>query len=162
MIRATNKIVDIWKCVHAFLNKKRASAPWSSWKIIKGWPESDVFTDLGSPFIFTESPIQIGYNTPQQGARRSEEFFEMKIGLWDDRKTGGIEEISILSGRVLDTFGDMYGVHTATFDVTLASAHTDTTLLEQGITIEDIRGPRNIATENPKEFRREFTLRIRA
>ena len=159
MIRVTNKITDTWKCINALLNNQ--SAPFTSWKIIKGWPESDVFTDFGSPFIFTESPIQIGYNTPHQGGERAEEFYEMKIGLWDDRKTGGVEEITIMSGRILNLFGNMDTVHSATFDVTLGSAFSNTTLLSQGVRIEDIKGPRNIATENPKEFRREFTLRLR-
>ena len=162
MIRTINKTVDIWKCIDAVMVKQKSAAPWLSWKIIKGWPESNVFTDLGSPFIFLESPIQIGYNTPQQGCNKTQEFFEMKIGLWDDRKTGGVEEISIMSGRILDFFGDMRKCHTATFNVAMGTAYTNTTLISQGVVIETVSGPRMIQTENPKEFRREFTLQLRA
>ena len=161
MIRTTDKIVDTWKCIHALIDKKTASTPWSSWKVIKGYPESNVFTDLGTPIIFTEPPHKINDSTPQQGGQKTQEYLDMRIGIWDDRKTGGIEEISIISGRMLDLFGNLNTVHTATFDVTLATAFTDTTLLAQGARVEGIVGPRSIATVNQKEFRNEFTLRLR-
>jgi hypothetical protein len=160
MIRNNNKIVDTWKCFDALLNKKTNSSPWSSWKVIKGYPESDVFTDLGTPIIFTESPRRISTNIVQQGGNREKEFYEIRLGVWDDRKTGGVEEINIISGRILDLFENKYDVHTATFDVTLGSAFPDTTLMAQGIRVEDIAGPREIATTNTKEFRHEFNIRI--
>ena len=161
MIRTGAKLIDSWKCIDALLNKKTATVPWSSWKVVKGWPESNVFTDLGTPIIFIEAPQKVSNNIAQQGGKKQEEILEFRIGLWDDRKTGGVEEITILSGSMLDFFGNMNTVHTATFAVTLGSAFTDTTLLAQGLRIEEFTGPRNISTPNPKEFRREFILRVR-
>ena len=162
MIRTNNKIVDSWKCIDALLNKYQStSAPWTSWKVIKGYPESNVFTDLGTPIIFTEPPVKTLEGPSQHGGEKSQEYLDMRIGIWDDRKTGGIEEISIISGRILDLFGNFSTVHTATFDVTLGSAFSNTTLLNQGMRVEGITGPRSIETVNQKEFRNEFVLRLR-
>jgi len=162
-VRQNTIVTDIWKCVHALLKKYcDNTAPWSSWDCIKGYPEEERFADFTKPFIYTEDPFPVGDVYMQQGASKGKRLYSIIIGAWDDRKTGGIEEITIMTSRISDLFSDPYTVHTATFDVTLATAISDTTLKAQGIRVDAIGGPRKIEIENQKEFRREFELRVTA
>ena len=162
-VRQNTIVTDIWKCVYALLNKLcSTTAPWSSWDCIKGYPEADRFADFTKPFVYIEDPMPLSDVYFQQGASKAKRQYSIMVGAWDDRKTGGIEEITIMTSRISDLFSDPYTVHTATFDVTLATAYSDTTLKAQGISVDGIGGPRKIETENQKEFRREFELRVTA
>ena len=89
----------------------------------------------------------------------------MIIGVWDDRKTGGPEEINLMSSRILELCNDPKAVnYTNTFTVTLGSdTYADTNLSSQNLYIEGISGPREInTTVDLMEFRREFSLVISA
>jgi hypothetical protein len=161
-VRWNYAIDDIQSCVYSLLKKLATyDAPWTSWYVVRGWPEADVFNNLENPFIFVEEPTFVD-SRHLQGAGKPYRIFEMRIGLWDDRKTGGPEEINIMSSHLLGLFIDPNNCHTETFDVTLDVAYETTTLLNQGIKIKEIRGPRDIMTEDLKEFRKEFTLTLTA
>jgi len=82
----------------------------------------------------------------------------MIIGCWVDRKTGGLEELNIMNSRLFDLFDDSKTAHTTQFTVTTNAAHTDTTLLAQGVRVEGILGPRSIPVEDRKESRTEVTI----
>ncbi len=152
---------DILKCVHALVNKLcSTTSPWTSWTALKGFPESDVFTDFSKPLIYLEDPVLAGDRVLQQGASKRTKEYSMIVGVWDDRKTGGQEEIQMMTSYLMDYFNDPYSCMNATFDVTLAATNSDTTLYAQGVVIEGINGPRIVSTEDTKEFRREFDLRI--
>ena len=160
-VRSTYIIEDVQQCIYGLLSKLTSTtAPWTSWSVVLGWPETDVFKKLEKPFIYVLDPLKIDAAWQQGGLSLGS--YQILLGLWDDRKTGGTEEINIMSSRLLDLFGNPSSAHTTKFDVITDATYTNTTLKAQGVCIDEIRGPRNIATEDLKEFRREFTLVLRA
>ncbi len=157
-IRAAYKSTDIQQCIYQLLKAKTA-APWSSWTVILGWPEDDVYKRFSKPILWVEIPVATG-RLDQQGGQ-SLNRYSMIIGAWDDRKTGGEEEINVISDTITALFEDPKTLHsTSTFNVTTSAAFTGTTLTAQGVIVEAINGPRVISTEDPKEFRREFEVII--
>lgn len=161
-VRANYKIEDIQRCIKGLIAKLVAgTAPWTSWQVVFGWPETDINNKLVKPTIYVLEPILID-QLFQQGGQTGLGLYEMIMGAWDDRYIGGTEEINIIGSRILNLFNDANTVHTTQFDVTLDSAYTNTTLITQGIRIVGIGGPRVIDTEDRKEFRREFDLRLKA
>jgi len=160
-VRTDYIIEDCQKCFHTLISTLTGStSPWTRWTAVLGYPETDMFTDFKKPLIYTMSPMQVDKQWQQGGLCIG--FYEYIQGLWDDRKTGGVEEINIMSSNVLSLFQNPQSVGTTTFDITLDEAYEDTTLMAQGISVMNIIGPREIATENPKEFRREFSVLFRA
>lgn len=159
-VRATHIIEDIEKCVFALISKLcTTTSPWTSWTPYMGWPEVDIDNEFTEPIIYILNPFLTSSDYIQGGL--STKSWEMIIGAWDHRKVGGTEEINIIGSRLLNLFGDPQTVNTTQFNVTLSEAFTNTTLKAQGCYVLGIIGPRDIATEDLKEFRREFTISLR-
>lgn len=160
MLRDGYQVEDILRCIKAVIDSKvSATAPWTSWTTVLEYPESTVFELLSKPFIYIESPA-LTRSIPQQGGIPGSEW-EMILGAWDDRKTGGPEEINIIGSQILKLFRDPQTLHTATFTLALGgTTYTSKTLLYHGIQVIDIRGPQKMFTEEDKEFRIEFILTL--
>ena len=112
--------------------------------------------EVETSIIFIESPILVG-NRFQQGAKGGGLLFELPIGAWTTRTIGGTEELNLISSRIINLVHDTSVSKTA-FNVTLASAHTDTTLIKQGIGLRTITGPYSADTGNIKDFRNDFVI----
>jgi len=151
---------DIQSCFLALFKKLTANvSPWTSWEVVRGWPERDILKHFSKPIIYLEPPFRTGVWRQQAG--KSGNIWEMIVGAWDDRKTGGIEEIQIISAHIIDLFNDPQTLFGTTFDVTLGgTTYTDTTLTKQKIRAGEAIGPRTIQTEDLKEFRVEFTVTL--
>ena len=151
---------DIQTAIIGLLVSK-TSAPWTSWTVIRGWPEASVFENLSKPFIYVEHPEFTGRANIMQGGGKYIKNWNMIIGAWDDRKTGGPEEIAIITSQLVNLFFDS-SVHTATFTASVGgTTYTGKTLLEWGIAISPNVTSRAIATEGEKEFRNEVYLTLR-
>ncbi len=162
MLRTGYEIEDIQNCINAIINAKiTAGAPWSSWECIREFPEEAVFK-LAKPIIYVESPVKIQTGTEQQGGGKNGAIWEMIIGAWDDRKTGGTEEINIIGSALIDFFSDVKAcMNDATFTTSIAgTSYSSKTLIFHGIIIDSINGPRKIFTQDDKEFRIETTLTL--
>lgn len=159
-VRAGYEIDDIQTAIKALLDTK-TSAPWSSWTVIRGWPEYAVMNNLAKPIIYVEHPVLNSAAAFQQGGGKSIKEWQMVIGAWDDRKTGGPEEIAIITSQLINLFSDA-AVHTVTFTAAVGgTTYTSKTLLDWGIAIAPQAFSRDIATKDEKEFRNEVTLIIR-
>jgi hypothetical protein len=159
-VRSTYFIDDVQKCIHACL-AAITSDPWTRWDIILGWPEADAATGkFVKPPIYIMPPKVIDWLWKQGG--KPGKALRMIFGAWDDRGSGGAEEINIIDSRILDLFTDPAVLNAQTFTVTLGSTITGTTLIAQGIGIEGIIGPHDLSTGTGslKEFRHEFDLDI--
>jgi hypothetical protein len=161
-VRANYIIEDIQRCIHGLITKLiSGTAPWTSWRIVYGWPTSKVFETFTKPFIYVMPPMQTDFIFQSGGGKKLGRF-DLTIGAWDDRVTGSTEEINIISSRILALFNDPATVQTTQFNVTLDSAYTNTTLNAQGVKIESCVGPSVIGGEDIKEFRNEFSVTLRA
>lgn len=144
-----------------FLLKSKTSSPWSSWTVIRGWPEIAVFNNLSTPFIYVEHPQLTGV-LMQAGGGKSSKSWEMRIGCWDDRKTGGPQECAIMMSTLINLLSDP-AVHTDTFTAAVGgTTYTGKTLLDWGIAISPSMTSRDIYTEAEKEFRAELILSLRS
>jgi len=160
-MRDAYKIEDMLWVLRALIASKQSAAPWSRWEIILGWPETNVFEELTKPFIYLLEPQKIR-DIKQIGGGKSLAVWEMILGAWDDRKTGGTGEINIIASHLLDLFGDD-STHALTFTVSIGgTAYTSKTLTDHGIQIVSITGPFPRAVTDLKEFRYEFNLTLRA
>ncbi len=161
-IRRTYLIDDVQKCVFRLLRQLTgAESPWTSWNVIEGYPEDRVFEEFDKPFIYVLKPVVTGAYRQQGGLPNY--LMEMVIGMWDDRKTGGPEEINIIGSHLLELFMNPQSLYSKKFNVTLGTtSFTDTTLAAQGLRIKNIKGPKELKVKAVKEFRREFTLFLRS
>jgi len=160
MIRDEYILEDIQKVI-VYLFKKMVANTWTRWEVVFGYPEQDVFEKFTKPFIYVLPPRESG-EIQHQGGGHGRNFWELIIGLWDDRQTGGMEEINIQASKIHNFFKTPQTCHAQQFDVTIGStSYANTTLSAQGIRIQSIQGPRELFTEDIKEFRREFTLIFR-
>jgi hypothetical protein len=161
-LRAARKSTDIQQCFYQLLAaKSAATSPWTSWTVTLGWPEDDVYKRFSKPMIWVECPVSSG-TIESQGAPPVERY-SMIIGGWCDRKTGGEEEMNMITDTILNLFRDPKTLmSTSTFNVTTSASYTGTTLTAQGVAVLGINGPRVISVEDPKEFRREFEVIILA
>lgn len=160
-VRAAYIILDIHKCIYELIDKlTTATSPWTRWKAVPEYPMEDILKQFAKPVIYIEKPVKIGLIQHQGGLPCGR--YKMKLGAWDDRKTGGPEEIDIIDSAIQNLFDNHQTVHTTQFTVTLDQTYTNTTLITQGIRIEEIDGGREIATVDIKEFRIEHNLYLRA
>lgn len=161
-IRENYEVDDIQTLVYSLLlHLAGDTSPWTSWEVIRGFPDVDVFDQFSKPFLYVLMPTT-NYAYRHQGGKVGNKMWSLLIGAWDDRKTGGPEEIAIISSRMLGLFGDPQTAHTTTFNCTLGTTtYTNTTLIAQGLRITAVRGPRELFAENIKEFRAEFELELR-
>ena len=158
-MRANYIVEDIQKILWSLF--KSLSSPWTDWEIILDYPDQSVFEEFTKPFIYVEKPMIV--NTfQQQGGTRSHDW-EMTIGFWDDRKTGGPGEINIMTSRFIALFDNPQTLATAKFTVVLGATTTaNTTLVSQGLKFKNITGPREIIKDTDlKEFRNEITVTLR-
>ena len=88
-------------------------------------------------------------------------YWTMIIGLWDDRKTGGYEEIGVMKGILYNFFNTPSNCNQYQFNVTLDITYNNTTLLAQGMPTNAIENIRDIGTNKDKEFRAEVNLVIK-
>ena len=161
-IREKYKIDDIQKCIYALILKlTTATSPFTDWAVVYGFPEAEIFDSFTKPFIYVEMPVAT-FRFDMQAGGKPNYAWEMIIGIWDDRKTGGSEEISIMASQLLALFNDPQTCMRTQFNVTLGTTtYTNTTLLAQGIGIVNISGPREILDNVAmKEFRQEFNLTL--
>lgn len=159
-VRSAYIIEDIQQCIYNVISKLTSTtAPWTSWTAKLGYPEADVLDQLAKPIIYIMNPVAVNEQWQQGGLYVG--FYEMTIGAWDDRKTGGPEEMNIIASALLNLFRNPSSCHAQQFNVVTDASYTNTTLITQGVRVDGIRGPREIATEEIKEFRFEFTLFLR-
>jgi len=158
-VRATEIIEDCQRCIEALIAKLcSTTVPWTSWTSTLGRPETDRW-ELASSFIYTMEPYFVEITGQQQGGS-SLAIYEVIIGTWNNRKSGGAEEINIMTSRIQNLF-QVPATWSTAFTITINSVvFTDTTLRAQGIGILGITGARQIETEEKKEFRNEQTLRF--
>jgi len=161
-VRQTHIIEDCERCFEALFNAKiSGGVPWSRWETYLGFPEEDVLSQLEKPVIYTESPKYIEEIKQQGGLGLG--LYQMYFGAWDDRKTGGPEEINIISSYILQLFRNTKTLHTTTFSVTLGgTSYSGKTLTDMGIVVQGIRDTGEKATEDIKEFRHEYEIMFMA
>ena len=161
-IRRTYLIDDVQKCVFQLLRQlANTESPWTSWDVVEGYPEERVAGEFDEPFVYVLKPV-VSTVYKQQGGLPSY-LMEMIIGMWDDRKTGGPEELNIIASHILELFMNPQTLNTTTFTITLGTTtYTNTTLAAQGIRINNIEGPEEVEVTDVKEFRGEFTLFLRS
>ena len=160
-VAAAYRTNDIQLCIYELIDYlTENTAPWTSWTAVLGWPETEVFKDKDA-FIYVLEPIK-GGEIRQQGGLLLHRF-ELLFGGWVTKKDGGPEEINIMASAILNFFENPQTVHQQTFTVTLTdgTTQTDTTLVDEGIRVEDITGGRWIDTEDVKEYRKEYTLTLK-
>ena len=161
MVRQNNIENDLQDCIIQYLKSFQGSAPWNRWEIVYGFPKEDVF-ELQKVFIYVLTPKYNANGIKIQGSQIDLGRWALRLGIWNDRISGGAEEIGIAESRLLYAFRHKSQARTATFDVTTDAAYTDTTLQDQGIQIERIEGPyevlKNVQTN---EFRSEFDVYLK-
>jgi hypothetical protein len=149
--------------VYQFIAKLiTGSAPWTSWTVQKGWPESDVLKHFAKPIIYLDDPLLTETKYWQMGGLFAYQV-SVIVGCYNDRTTGGLEELGIICGHLVEKFLNPSGVRAVTFNVTLgATTFTATTLKGQEIRVQNISGPRGgITTDDLKEFRKELELTLK-
>jgi len=162
-MRDNYKVEDIQRVIWAlFKSGLDSTSPWSSWDYILNYPDQTVFEEFTKPFIYFESPVIISH-IHQQGGKLIHDW-EMIIGIWDDRKTGGPGEINIITGYMLGLLSDPKTMNTKTFSVILGgTTYNNQTLVLQNIKITGFTGPREILKNtDEKEFRNEIVIQLRA
>jgi len=159
MIRAGYEIDDIQTVLVALL-KANTSAPWSSWEVIRAWPDNEQFTKITKPIIYVDRP-QFTESIIQQGGTPGT-MWECDIGLWDDNRTGGSEEIGIMQSQLLAFFRARHTLHQKTFTVTLGTTtYTATTAWKQGLNIKSILPARTLDNDaENNNFRVEHGITI--
>jgi len=161
-IRQAQAAEDLRKVIKAFLESLQSSSPWDRWSIVFGYPSTEKF-ELDSLIVFVMLPKYLPETSlNQKGANMDLGSWVMRLGVWDSRLAGGTEEIGLACSQVLYTFRNKTVWSDQQFTVTLATAQTDTTLINQGITVQRIDGPFEIIKNtDTNEFRYEFDLYLR-
>jgi hypothetical protein len=148
--------------IYTFLVSLQSGAPWSRWSIIKGYPTTDNF-ELTSLLVFVMIPKYVpGTSIKHQGGQSDLGSWVMRLGVWDSRLAGGQQEADIACSQLLYTFRDSTIWSDATFNITLDKAYTGTTIINQGVSVQQIDGPYEIVKNvDTNEFRYEFDLYLR-
>lgn len=158
-VRTNYEIEDCQQCFYNLIKRLTdTTAPWTSWEPQLSYLEQRQDRKTAKPIIYIMTP-SLGSQQWQQGGL-SLGFYDIMIGVWDDRGKGGEEEINIICSHILGFFSNPQSCHTQQFTVTTDVANTNTNLVSMGIRVEEIVGPRSIATKDLKEFRREFIIRF--
>jgi hypothetical protein len=157
--RTGYEILDIQKILVALL-KANTSAPWSRWEVIHAWPADDVFDQITKPVIYIDLPDYAG-DIKASGSLPGTQW-ECIVGLWDDNRTGGDEEIAVMKSQLLYFFRQKKDLHNKTFTVIIGgTTYTATDLLAQGLAIQAISPARTIDNDAVNNsFRVEYNLTI--
>ena len=153
-----NKIYDdLQQCIYQLLKKlTTTTSPWTSWTVVLADRETMIYGEFTKPTIYVTPPVLTDKQWQQGGKALG--YYEMIIGCWLDRKTGGPEECNIMNSRLSNLFNDPQTVHTTQFTVTTDAENVDTTLIDEGVRVEGLIGPRSIPVEDRKEIRTESTI----
>lgn len=153
---------DIRKLIYTFLVSLQSAQPWSRWTIVKGYPTTENF-ELSSLKVYLMPPqYQPTQSARHQGGKIDLGSWVMRVGVWDSRLAGGVEEIGIACSQILYTFRDSTIWSDATFNITFTTTHTNTTIVNQGVTVTGIDGPYEVENnKDTNEFRYEFDLFLR-
>jgi len=161
MIRQSRAVNDIQTVVKKYLESFQTASPWDRWTIINGYPSTEIH-ELQSVLIFIMPPRYLPDGVRQQGGNIELARWVLRIGVWDSRMSGGVEEIGIAQSQILYVFRNKESVKDATFDITTDAAYTATTFQAQGLRIEKIEGPFEIIKNvDTNEFRYEFDLYLK-
>ena len=154
--------MNLYERLYYFFKKLQASAPWSRWEVLRGYPDSQVF-ELKKLLLWIHLPTyDADLSVRQQGGKMDLGRWTARVGVWASRLAGGTEEIGIAISQILYTFRDT-SVCTATkFDVTLGTAYTNKSLLDLGLSVQGIGGPFEVLKNtDTNEFRYEFDLYLK-
>ena len=160
-IRDDHIIDDLQQVFVKLLRGRQTVAPWTRWEVIYNFPMGDVLEELDKPVIHVGPPMIVGQGVGSVGGGlRGASRWEIKIGFWDDRKTGSEQELNVMASTVLDFFKKSNVSAVATFDLSLSGTTVSaTTLAGEGVRVQNIQGPRIIrAVTDIKEFRCELIV----
>jgi len=160
-VRRAYILEDVRECLYrAILKLTTSTAPWTSWAVTNGWPETDLMEQYTKLIIFLDAPLVPDLKKRHAGGLPSIPISIM-VGAWNDISTGGLEENNIAISHIVEQFLNPKTLNQITFNVTLGSTtYTATTLIAQGIRISNVFGPRNLDKPDSKEYRRELELVI--
>jgi len=162
-IRAGYEIPDIQEAIVAFLRAKVTSGgpPWTSWTIVEGWPDKQVFENFAKSFLYCHAPLVYG-EINQQGGEAGLVRWEVVIGGWTDRQKGGTEEAGIMMAELFKLFRTA-SINNTTFSGSIAgTAFVNKTFPQIGITIESVINPRKIEIYEDDDFRGEVSVILTA
>ena len=153
-------IDDIYNMIHSLFVKLVANTvPWTSWAVYRGFPDIEVLKSFAKPVIYIEPPKLVDKMQQHGGVYRGK--YNIIIGWWDDRKTGGPKEVGIIASQMLYLFKYLISLHAITFDVTVRGATiSNTTLKAQKVSVEGVQNMRGITTEDKDEFRMECEITL--
>ena len=160
MIRRDHIVDDIQTVLMALLAAKQSDAPWSSWAVVRGFPNIEILETYSRPVVYVCAPEWMGQLLHAGG--QPSWLWRVTVGAWDDRKTGGPRELNMIMSAMLDFFSDPQTCHTQRFDVRIGGAvYGGTTLPEVGVRVEAVEGPREMMTVDDGEFRAELAIVVR-
>jgi hypothetical protein len=160
MIRSGYEILDTQLNLLRLFEKLTASAPWSRWQPIEGYPETQYFS-IAKPLIYIEPPYRMGAARENQ-AGLAGHWWSVTLGCWDENKCGGINEIAMISNSIITTFTNPQTLYGIKYNINYyGTAYTNTSLIAQGIRMQNLTGPRWITKDSTtKQFRLEFDLNL--
>jgi hypothetical protein len=160
MIREANLLGDTQSVFYTLLTKLQTStAPWTSWLIIKGWPEARHFAEKTSSLIYVMLPKVTGYIKQQGGLSRAKA--DLIIGSWTMVKSGGSGEAGIVSSSLLALFRNPQTLQGVTFTLKIGSTtYTNKKLHDFGVKVKSIVGPSELPGNDELEIRHEMTLNL--
>ena len=180
MIRAEYFFLDVQDVLMALFKSLENSAPWSSWRFIKDYPDIEEFREFSNnkPIIFLERFFETGSEESQgrflderiNGADTVRDWgytriCEARLGMWLHRKHGGPDEAQIMRSRLTHLLTPPKGgLPGNSFNVTYLSGVTvsGTTLWAEGVRGVEMDGGRELATEDANEYREEIRIRVAA
>ena len=160
LIRETHLLDDIQKTLLTFFRKLSDTSPWDAWEYVEAYPLQEVLDQFEKPVIYFEKPFLVDKIAHQGG--RAKRIWRCTIGAWDDRKTGGTEEINIISSQLFKIVEKKEEINDVAFNITLGlESYTGKKMSDMGIKLVELQGPREVFTKDKDEFRYEFDLYIK-
>jgi len=161
-IRQARAAEDLRNLIYTFLVALQSSAPWSRWTIIRGYPTTENF-ELTTLKIYVMLPkYNPATSIRHQGGKAGLGSWIMRIGVWDSNLAGGVEEIGLACSQIIYSFRDSTVWSDQTFNITLSTSYTGTTIINQGVSVQAVDGPFEIIKNvDTNEYRYEFDLYLR-
>jgi hypothetical protein len=140
----------------AFL--KSLGSPWSGYDILKSFPNIEQGEELNRPIIYIQPPFYIEAAILAQGSSNHKGRWRVDIGIWNDEKTGGKAENSIICSELNNLLLTSPTVYTSQFTVTLGTdTYTNKTLKYFGIAIDKISNMQDLSDPSAMDFRTEMS-----